>query len=242
MSGVMRNVAGEFAPWMGVFETVRVVEGVPLFLAEHRAELGRAMEALGLRSDVDVAHEAAELPVKSGRWRWVVTPEGTRTIFSEETAADVGPVALSISDVRVGSCNWDARFKTVSYLAHAQAWRAAAPEEAVLLNEQGHVASASRGNIFWRRGEKLFTPTHEAGCRCGVVRGFVLGQVGVEQGHFSVAELMAADEIFLTNSMRGIVSVAKFGERFFDSFSRAGALREGYGNEIALRVRNQSAT
>jgi 4-amino-4-deoxychorismate lyase len=238
----MSQASGEFAPWWGVFETLRVIAGKPLFFAEHRVELARAMEALGLTSDMDFAEEASTLPMKSGRWRWVVTSTETRTIFTGETPVSAEPVALSVSPVRVGSQNWDARFKTLGYLAHAQAWKTAATPEVVMLNEHGQVASGSRGNIFWRRGEKLFTPAHEAGCRCGVVRGFVLAQVQVEQGHFPVAELLKAEEIFLTNSLVGIVSVSQMGERVLNSFPCADALRECYGNEVAMRLQNRLPT
>jgi 4-amino-4-deoxychorismate lyase len=235
----MTSVAGDFAPWLGVFETLRVVDGKPLFFAEHRAELARAMEALGLKSDTNFALEALKLPTQSGRWRWIVTPEETRTLFSEEETASTEPLALSVSPVRVGSCNWDARFKTLSYLSHAQAWKTAATPEVVLLNEHGHVASASRGNIFWRRREKVFTPAHEAGCRCGVVRAFVCQQIKVETGHFPLGDLLEADEIFLTNSLKGIVSVNRIADLTLDTSSLANALREVYGHEVAIRLQNR---
>ena len=235
----MTNVADEFAPWLGVFETLRVVNGVPLFVAEHRTELSRAMDALGLKSEADFEQARAGLPPLSGRWRWIVTPEETRTLFSEEETASAEPLALSVSPVRVGSCNWDARFKTLSYLSHAQAWKTAATPEVVLLNEHGHVASASRGNIFWRRREKVFTPAHEAGCRCGVVRAFVCQQIKVETGHFPLGDLLEADEIFLTNSLKGIVSVNRIADLTLDTSSLANALREVYGHEVAIRLQNR---
>jgi branched-subunit amino acid aminotransferase/4-amino-4-deoxychorismate lyase len=230
------NVAGEFAPWLGVFETLRVVDGKPLFFAEHRAELARAMEALGLKSEADFEQAAIALPPLSGRWRWIVTPEETRTLFSEEPAVIAEPVALSVSPVRVGSQNWDARFKTVSYLSHAQAWKTAETPEVVLLNEQGQVASASRGNIFWRRGEKLFTPAHEAGCRCGVVRAFVCQQQKVETGYFPLGDLLEADEIFVTNSMKGIVSVNDVPGRSWKAFPSADKLRQAYAEAVAAQL------
>jgi 4-amino-4-deoxychorismate lyase len=230
------NATAEFAPWLGVFETLRVVDGVPLFVAEHQAELARAMEALGLKSDFDFERAVSGLPPVSGRWRWIVTPEETRTLFSEEEASAPEPVALAVSPVRVGSCNWDARFKTVSYLSHFQAWKTAATPEVVLLNEQGHVASASRGNIFWRREDRVFTPAHEAGCRCGVVRGFVCARQKVEAGHFPLSDLLAADEIFLTNSMKGIVSVSDAQGRSFRDFPCADKLREAYAESVAAQL------
>jgi branched-subunit amino acid aminotransferase/4-amino-4-deoxychorismate lyase len=232
----MMKTFGDFAPWLGVFETLRVVDGKPLFFVEHRIELARAMEALGLKSEADFEQARAELPRASGRWRWMVTPEEARALFSEEEAASAEPVALSVSPVRVGSCNWDARFKTVSYLSHAQAWKTAATPEVILLNEQGHVASASRGNIFWRRGDRLFTPAHEAGCRCGVVRAFVCRQQKVEAGHFPLGDLLEADEIFVTNSMKGIVSMNDVGGRALGAFPIADQLRQAYAEAVAAQL------
>jgi len=233
----MMKGAGDFAPWLGVFETLRVVDGVPLFATEHRTELGRAMEALGLKSDADFEQARAGLPPLSGRWRWIVTPERTRTLFSEEETASAEPLALSVSPVRVGSGNWDARFKTLSYLSHVQAWKTAVTPEVVLLNEHGQVASASRGNIFWRRRDRLFTPAHEAGCRCGVVRAFVCHHQKVETGHFPVADLLEADEIFLTNSMKGIVSVNDVSGRSLRAFSIADKLRKTYAEAVAAQLK-----
>jgi len=235
----MVNATNDFAPWLGVFETLRVINGVPLFVAEHRAELGRAMEALGLKSEFDFEQAQAGLPPLSGRWRWIVTPEETRTLFSKEEPVSSEPLALSVSPVRVGSCNWDARFKTVSYLSHVQAWKTAKTPEVVLRNELGDVASASRANIFWRRGEKLFTPAHEAGCRCGVVRDFVLNRQEVEIGHFPLSDLLEADEIFLTNSMKGIVSVNEMEGRSLNAFPSADQLRASYAEAVAAQLKSE---
>lgn len=235
-SWVMTKPVGEFAPWMGAFETLRVVQGVPLFMREHLRELGRAMEALGLETDFDFEKARAELPGLDGRWRWIVTPEGTRTQFTEEAYVDPDSMELSISPVRVGSCNWDARFKTLSYLSHAQAWKMKSTDEVVLLNEYGLMASAARSNIFWRLKGQLCTPAHEAGCRRGVMRAFVSRNHNVRSGHFQPGELLEAEEIFLTNSMKGIVSVHAVKGRSYKRFITADELRAEYEEYIAEQV------
>ena len=227
----------EFAPWLGVFETLRVVDGVPLFLEEHRAELQRAATALGLNVALDLSHRQRELDGASGRWRWIVDATGTVTRFSPEEMAASGPVGLSISSLRVGSQNWDARFKTFSYLTHAQAKAASATVEAVLLNEHNQVASAARANIFWRKGARLYTPQHEVGCRCGVVRSFVLGLGPVEVGAFALDELVGAEEIFLTNSLRGIVSVDALEGAPLSDFSFANEARRQYDRAVKRMLR-----
>jgi len=227
----------DFTPWLGVFETLRVIKGTALFVPEHRAELTRAMETLGLTSAFDFDESMAALPPQSGRLRWVVTSEAPHALFCQEDPASAEPVALSVSPVRVGSSNWDARFKTLSYLSHAQATKIAPTPEVVLLNEHGFIASASRGNIFWRRGAHLFTPAHEAGCRCGVTRAFVLAHHKAEEGHCPLDDLLKADEIFLTNSIKGIVSVNQVEDRTLSDFSLADKLRKTYTHAINAQLR-----
>jgi len=238
----MPSNPADFSPWLGVFETLRVVNGTPLFVARHWAEMQRALRTLGMTSDFDPEKARAHLPRASGRWRWLVTPARTETLFTPEEPREPVPIDMAISHVRVGSANWDARFKTVSYLAHAQAWMTAQTPDVVLLNERGHVASASRGNIFWRRGDRLFTPAHEAGCRCGVVRAFVLAHERVEAGHFSLEDLLGAEEVFLTNSMRGIVSVDRMEGKSMPSADSASRLRAAYENEIVRLISSPPAS
>ena len=232
----MTKAGSEFAPWMGVFETLRVIEGVPLFMSAHRRELDRAMQALGLTTDFDFDKARDELPKLNGRWRWIVTQEGTRTMFHEEEWQPTEPLDLSVSAVRVGSCNWDARYKTLSYLVHAQAWKMKSTGETILLNEYGLVAGASRSNLFWRLRGQLFTPAHEAGCRRGVVRAFISKHHNVRSGHFPPQDLLEAEEIFLTSSMKGIVSVCGVKGRTYKRFLTADSLREDYEEEIAEQV------
>src|ERR1700679_1594216 len=149
MSG-MAPTGGNFAPWLGVFETVCVRNGVPLFVPEHLAEFRRAAETLGISAGFDVEKQRAKLPRTSGRWRWIAPATSRTFMFSEEKPASTKPIELSVSPVRVGSQNWDARFKTLSYLVHAQALEIAATPEVILLNEHRQGAGGGRGNIFWR--------------------------------------------------------------------------------------------
>jgi branched-subunit amino acid aminotransferase/4-amino-4-deoxychorismate lyase len=227
----------EFAPGLGVFETIRVVDGVPLFMAAHLKELKRAMTALSLESDFDFEAAQDELPKLSGRWRWIVIPGKAAAQFVEEPWTDPGTCELSVSPVRVGSYNWDARFKTLSYLSHVQAWKMKTTDEAILLNEYGLMASVSRGNLFWRTKDQLFTPAHETGCRRGVVRAFISKHHEVRSGHHPPSDLLEADEIFFTNSMKGIVSVHAIKGRAFHRFSTADRLRGKLQEEIDAQVR-----
>ena len=226
----------DFAPWLGVFETLRVEQGVALFEAEHLAQLRCAMEALGFSCPVDLDEARNQIVDASGRWRWIARPGHFETMFTVEETARGEPMALSVSPLRLGSHNWDARFKTLSYLTHAQALKIASTPEVVLLNEHGHVASAARGNLFWRRGDRLYTPAHHAGCREGVVRGWVRRQHPAEEGHYPLDHLAQADEVFFTNSLRGIVSIASLeSETWRGGHPLADRLRDLYRHALDVQ-------
>ncbi|HEY8966709.1 MAG TPA: aminotransferase class IV, partial [Candidatus Methylacidiphilales bacterium] len=107
-------------------------------------------------------------------------------------------------------------FKTFSYLVHWQARKgaeAAGFDEAILLNEDGHLASGAMTNLFWAKAGRLFTPAHEAGCRKGAVRRWIAARQPLEEGRFPAAVLDDADEVFLANSWIGIRPVTRIGER-----------------------------
>ena len=69
------------------------------------------------------------------------------------------------------------------------------------------------------------------------MRGWVLGRRDVEEGCFPLDDLLAADEIFLTNSLRGIVSVRAVEGRAVESDSTAKALRAEYEKAVAEQLR-----
>ncbi len=86
--------------------------------------------------------------------------------------------------------------------------------EAIMLNDKGNVAEGTGDNIFLVKDGKILTPPGSAGILMGVTRAVVIRlakQAGLEviERDFKPAELMSADEIFLTGSGAEIISVTK---------------------------------
>ncbi|SDU21495.1 branched-chain amino acid aminotransferase/4-amino-4-deoxychorismate lyase [Verrucomicrobium sp. GAS474] len=210
-----------FLPWLGVFETLRVEAGRPLLLEEHLASLREAAEAVGLVLPAefrDNLHEkASRLPGDTGRWRWIVDSEGGRALFTHEPGSPLEHFRVRIAPERVGSMNWDARYKTLSYLTHWQARKsaeAAGHDEGLLLNENGYLASGAMTNLFWVRKGQIHTPALDCGCRNGAVRRWIFAQFSgkpgkIVEGYFPPSVLEEAEEIFLTNSWIGIRPVIR---------------------------------
>jgi branched-chain amino acid aminotransferase len=119
----------------------------------------------------------------------------------------------------------DPTAKTGARLAQVLAMgeaRAAGAHEALLLDTRGLVTEGCSSNLFTVRGGVLVTPPLDAGILEGVTRGVVLrlaraGGMAVREAVLPVAELDAADEVFLTSSAREVLPVTRVGGRVVGS-------------------------
>ena len=96
-------------------------------------------------------------------------------------------------------------------LARQQA-KASGADEALFLNERSHVTETSGSNVFLVDGGKIFTPRLESGILPGVTRAAVFdvaGQVNwkISEVNLLLERLLAADELFLTNSLIEVMPV-----------------------------------
>jgi branched-chain amino acid aminotransferase len=115
----------------------------------------------------------------------------------------------------------DPTAKTGAHLPHVLAVRearAAGAHEALLLDARGFVTEGSSSNVFAVTGGVVRTPPLAAGILAGVTRGVVLALaraegVPVEEVALRPSDLDAADEVFITSTMREILPVTRLGSR-----------------------------
>lgn len=98
-------------------------------------------------------------------------------------------------------------------LALAEA-RRAGDYEAIMCDREGWVAEGSSSNIFIIEGETVCTPNLSVGLLAGITRQRVLQLakglgLKVEEAKLSPERLRAADEAFLTSSIRGVLPIAQ---------------------------------
>lgn len=115
----------------------------------------------------------------------------------------------------------EVRFKSLHYMNNILAKRelagyasAKAGAEGLMLTSQGEVAEGIVSNVFFVSNDKLCTPDIRTGILPGITREMVLelaAEAGLpaEEGFFKWEQLLAADEVFLTNSVQEIVPVTK---------------------------------
>jgi branched-chain amino acid aminotransferase len=96
-------------------------------------------------------------------------------------------------------------------------------DNCILLNDSKNVVEALQGNIFMLIGNKLSTPPVSEGCLNGVMRKQILEiakkitAIEVVEEIISPFDLQKADELFVTNVIKGIQPITKYRKKEFST-------------------------
>jgi len=246
-----------------VFETIRVYGGRPFRLDAHLDRLALSARRLGLpavdRSGLVLAVEhalaAAGEPDAVLRLLWTPGREGegeptglalVSTLSHKHDLQRVHGIRLAVVPWAPGPLIAGA--KSTSYAENIAAQDEAGrrdAEDALFVGSDGIVLEAPTSNVWWREERRLFTPTLELPILAGVTRATLVELAsdlgyGVEEGRFPLERLLAADEVFLSSSVREVMPVvAVDGRRIGDglpgpaaeSLQRALRVVAGYAAE-----------
>lgn len=216
----------------GLFETLRIRDRRPLRLGAHARRLAASAAALALpappeegqlRDHIDAL--LAPHPDADGVLR--LTWSGRGDLFMTLAPYPYPPETWE-RGFRVRLSPWQRNpssptvgHKTCAYLDNLLIRREAAVagyDEALLLNPSGELCEGSFTNLFFVSHGKLHTPAPSCGLLPGILRAEVLRlapRLGlpVVEGRFGPQALQEAQEIFLTNSLLGVVSVFALEDR-----------------------------
>ena len=227
---------------LGLFETMLAINGAPVFADRHLNRLRMSCEKFGWPLDLsDFPEAAVELLVRNSlttgraRLRLMVTA-GSGPLNDLTTGVDrlvwlaSFPAVEPPESVAVCLSPWPrnersplAGLKTASYaenlvaLDHA---RRLGFDETIFTNTNGHLCEAATANLFVVRNSILLTPSLDSGCLPGIGREVICELasahgITLEERPLLPADLLAADESFLTSAIRGPVAVSRFGDREF---------------------------
>jgi branched-chain amino acid aminotransferase len=109
-----------------------------------------------------------------------------------------------------------ANLKTGNALVYAMAARQAHNNkwnDSFVLNTTGNIIESSIGNVFVCKGGKWYTPPLSEGCIAGVMRRHIIATTGIiDESPIDVAQFLAADEVFISNAIKGIKWVRSVGD------------------------------
>lgn len=218
-----------------VFETLRVYQGKAFRLDDHLRRLAASAERLRLPAPpatafaraADDAIAAATRPDAAMRLLWTAGREGVGepTGLVLVSTLPRGHDELRARGLRLAVVTWSpgqlAGAKSTSYAENMAAQDEAVgrgADDALLVQPDGTVLEAPTSNVWFREGARLLTPALRLPVLAGVTRAAVCELAGaegftVEEGTFPVERVLAADEVFLTSSVREVMPVAEIDGR-----------------------------
>lgn len=228
--------SGLLSGW-GLFTTLRIIEGIPFAFERHWARLSRdaqkthcpfPFDAEAVRDQMNEVLRANEvregcariyvISNQSGFWRSDENfPAADLVICSASLPPHRDPARLTLREHGRHAASPLAGVKVTSWLNNV--WNLheaqhAGYDEVVLLNERGEVSECTAANIFCVHGDQITTPPLSSGCLEGVTRSIVLEigpRAGVPVGERTLypEDLYTSDEVLISSTNRGIISVSE---------------------------------
>lgn len=225
---------------LGLFETMKVINK-PLFLMQHIYRLNSGLAKLGISRKIEegyVLECIRKYNIQNCVLKLVVTEENiivtTRQIPYMPEDYNRG-FTLKVSDIRRNPYSHTAYVKSLNYTDNLIEMKKAKEEgfnEVLFLNTGGKIAEGSTSNIFFIKDDKIFTPNIQCGILNGIVREWVLTNFKVQEGSFSLEDILTAEEVFITNSVIGIMKVTAINDSKFNSGAKVKDISDCYEDYI----------
>ena len=111
--------------------------------------------------------------------------------------------------------------KLGNYLPNLLAMREAKArdaQEALVLDSRGHVVEGASSNVFVVQGGRVVTPPESAGILPGITRARLMAAapvlgIALEERDLLPSDLHAAEEVFVSSSIREVLSVVRVDDR-----------------------------
>jgi para-aminobenzoate synthetase / 4-amino-4-deoxychorismate lyase len=197
---------------LGLFETLLIFDGEPVELDAH---LDRIATSLRVLFDAELPPALAEevreraRSVRLGRMRITIGPDGSEATLATEDvdSADFFPCWERAAALR--SLSYDGGLGPHKWADRRPLGRAEEGTVPLLVSGTVEVLEAGRANIFAARDGVLKTPAADGRILPGIARAGTIAaarEAGIEvaEGPVRRDELLTADEVFLTGSVRGV--------------------------------------
>lgn len=230
-----------------VFETITTFEQKALLLEDHLQRLKQGCDVLGIGVDLnrltDEINTALEVTEQKAVLRISITmgeggrgyknpdaSEATRILSLHEYPTIrkqnyTDGIQIGVAEIRLAEQATLAGIKHSNRLEQIiarsqwqQNW-----QEALLLDQQGHVIEATQSNVFIVSDNELKTPDLTHAGVAGVMRNFVISKaqdigVNCQIVPLSIDDIKTSDEVFVTNSVIGLWPVQQFQQTQYTGF------------------------
>ncbi len=223
---IEKEVAVRLFSGVGLFETIKIIMGKPVFIREHLERLSSSAKNIwGIelpKSTIEAgAYRVCSVHEKAMLRIFLVV--GERSIPQDSHIfflVDKFPydftdgLKIKILDFQRNPHGFSAGLKPISYFENVvlrEKMKKEGFDEGIFLYD-GLIAEGTRTNIFWVKDGKVFTPPIRFGILNGITRQKVINicnSNGIEclEASLRPNEIFEQDEVFLTSSLLGVASV-----------------------------------
>lgn len=204
---------------LGFFETIHLYEKTPLFLKEHLNRINLSLDIFKMNAEKINEEEIFDFLNKNNSEK---KNEVLKIIVSEKNKIFVKRdytyteekykkgFSCNIAPIRRNESSIFTFHKSLNYADNIYEKRrslAKGYDEAIFINSKLFITEGATTNIFFVKDKKIFTPKLECGLLNGIIRKYILRNYEVEEKEIHIDEVQKYDEIFLTNSLLGIMPV-----------------------------------
>lgn len=230
----------------GVFETIAVVGKSPVFLVKHCERMKIGLDILGIGNSIceeQIIGYINEFDISDCGMKVLVTPENVvvntrQNIYSTGLFKD--GLKVGISSLKRNPHSLVVYHKTINYtdnIIEKDRALKAGFDEVIFTNVYDYMAEGSVSNLFFVSEKRIYTPAVGCGILNGIVRNWVVNNFSVEEGEYSLKQLMNAEEVFLTNSLMGIMPVKQLENKTFNcTGNECSKIQKAYKDEILREI------
>lgn len=222
---------------VGLFETFRIYDGHPFLLDDHLMRLQTSLKDLQIDLEINrkeltdiltdllkangLKNAYVRLNVSAGEGELGLSADSYQTpsliLFMKEIPVTLAEKSAVFLKINRNTPEGETRLKSHHFLNNIYGKKEIGnnPQiEGIFRTKEGYLAEGITSNIFWVKGNMLFTPTLQTGILNGVTRAFVIEiakglGLEIKEGFFQDEELLTSDEAFITNSIQEIVPLNK---------------------------------
>ena len=211
----------DLRPDFGIFETMRAEDKQCRLLDLHLGRLNRSAQALNLlwpqNAIEQIQHYIDALPSGLFRVKAALFSDGLALSHTAVSELD-GQQYVILSEHTLSQRDYLRRFKTTRREIFDQAWKTAEGQgafDSLFFNSDGLLLEGGRSNVFVKYQGQWLTPSLDLDILNGVMRQAVLkqpqlylGADTIRETHITRAMLENAEEIRLSNALRGVFAVS----------------------------------
>lgn len=222
-----------FQQGVSLVETMRIKDGELAYFDAHLSRLYNSLARLSmtfslnqLELQVILTEQVKASGVTEGRGRLqTVDANGIQyfvfqvdTFWYDRNSLMTIGIHAEWSECRRDIADLRFRFKTSNYMTSwLEQARHSSAGEVIFLNSLGHVTEGSKTNLFFVKGNRVYTPEVDCNLLNGIMRQQVIKVLkregfAISEGCYTIEDIVCADGVFVTNALMPVAQVKSIDE------------------------------